>query len=322
MRGLHFDGSSARVRRDLPPPEPASGEAVVRVRLAGVCNTDLEILKGYVPFTGILGHEFVGTVDAAPGREDLVGERVVGEINAACGDCGACRSGMPRHCPTRTVLGIAGRDGCLADLCALPAGNLHRVPDTVPDEAAVFTEPLAAALRITEQIAFKGHERVLVMGDGKLGLLCAMVLRSRVGSLVLAGRHEEKLAVAARAGVATALAAELDQESDATGFDVVVEATGSAGGLARALSRVRPLGTVVLKSTVAGETTAPLSQAVVDEVTILGSRCGPFEPALRALAEGTVNPRPLVTARFSLDEAEEALRRAAEPDALKVLVEP
>ncbi len=356
MRGLHFDGSSVRFRCDLPLPEPGRGEARVRVRLAGVCNTDLEIIKGYLPFKGVLGHEFVGVVDAAPGREDVLGARVVGEINAACGNCGACRRGMPRHCPSRTVLGIAGRDGCLADFCLLPVENLHRVPDGVSDEAAVFTEPLAAAFRIPEQLALRGDERVLVLGDGKLGLLCAMVLRPRVGDLVVAGRHDGKLAIARAAGARAVLippggiAAEADLHQDRSalgqasrpalyagwlggwearqrrtvvigGFDVVVEATGSGGGLREALARVRPLGTVVLKSTVAGETTAPLSSAVVNEVTIVGSRCGPFEPALQALAEGSIDPRPLVAARYPLECAEEAVKRAAEPGALKVLVD-
>jgi len=318
MRGLHFDGNAARLRDDLPLPEPGANEARVRVRLAGVCNTDLEILGGYVPFRGVLGHEFVGTVDLAPGRGDLEGARVVGEINCACGECRSCLRGEARHCPDRTVLGIADRDGCLAEFCVLPAGNLHRVPEGVPDAAAVFTEPLAAALRITEQIAFRGDEKALVLGDGKLGILCAMALRNKVGELVLAGRHAGKLAVARARGIVTVMSDGLEQSN----FDVVVEATGSVGGLAGALSRVRPLGTVVLKSTVAGETTAPLSAAVVNEVTIVGSRCGPFAPALESLADGSVDPRPLITARYPLDDAERALVHAAEPDALKILVEP
>ena len=176
MRGLHFDGSSARLRSGLPEPVPPEGEALVRVRLAGICSTDLEILRGYVPFRGVLGHELVGTVESAPGSDNLVGARVVGEIGAACGGCAACLRGGGRHCAGRTVLGIAGRDGCIADLCLLPVRNLHRVPEALPDERAVFTEPLAAALRIAGQVAFRGGERVLVVGDGKLGLLVAMAL--------------------------------------------------------------------------------------------------------------------------------------------------
>jgi len=317
MRGLRFDGSSARLVPDIPEPVPPEEEALVRVSLAGVCNTDLEILRGYVPFRGILGHEFVGTVESAPGRETLVGERVVGEINATCGECEACLAGKGRHCSARTVLGISGRDGCIAEFCVLPVRNLHKVPPSVPDEAAVFVEPLAAAFRIREQIAFDGSERVLVMGDGKLGLLTAMALVGLAGEVVVSGRHEEKLAIAADAGARTVTADELDE----SGFDMVVEATGNPLALAEGLARVRPLGTVVLKSTVAGETTAPLSVAVVNEVTIVGSRCGPFAPALRALESGDVDLSPLVTARYPLDEAEAALARAADPDALKVLVD-
>jgi len=317
MRGLRFDGSSARLVPDIPVPVPPKGEALVRVSLAGICNTDLEILRGYVPFRGVLGHEFVGTVESAPGHEDLVGERVVGEINATCGECAACLAGRGHHCAARTVLGISGRDGCIAEFCVLPVRNLHPVPPSVPDEAAVFVEPLAAAFRIPEQIAFDGSERVLVMGDGKLGLLTAMALVGLAGKVVVSGRHEEKLAIAADAGARTFMAEELDE----AGFDIVVEATGSPFGLAEALARVRPLGTVVLKSTVAGETTAPLSVAVVNEVTIVGSRCGPFEPALHALESGDVDPSPLVKACYPLAEAEAALARAAEPGVLKVLID-
>ncbi len=317
MRGLHFDGTRARLRADLPDPSPTEGEALVRVRLAGVCNTDLEILKGYVPFRGVLGHEFVGTVEAAPGCDDFVGERVVGEINASCGDCPECLKGEGRHCASRTVLGIAGRGGCIAEMCVLPVRNLHRVPPSVPDEAAVFAEPLAAAFRIPEQLDFTGRERVLVMGDGKLGLLVAMVLRGAAGEVTVSGRSVAKLAIAEAAGARTVVADDLDE----TGFDIVVDATGSASGLAEAIARVRPLGTVVLKSTVGGDTTAPLSAAVVNEITIVGSRCGPFAPALRAIESGEVDPAPLVTARYPMADAEAALARAAEPDALKVLIE-
>jgi threonine dehydrogenase-like Zn-dependent dehydrogenase len=317
MRGLRFDGERARLIADLPDPVPPEGEALVRVRLAGVCNTDLEILRGYVPFRGVLGHEFVGTVESAPGHDNLVGERVVGDINATCGECAACLRGEGHHCAERTVLGIIGRDGCIAEICILPVRNLHRVPPSVSDEAAVFAEPLAAAFRIPEQISFEGHERVLVMGDGKLGLLIAMALTGIAGEVVVSGRHEGKLAIASAAGARTVMANALTE----TGFDIVVDATGNASGLAEALARVRPLGVVVLKSTVAGETTASLSGAVVNEVTIIGSRCGPFAPALAALESGAVDPAPLVTARYPLAEAEAALARAANADALKVLID-
>jgi threonine dehydrogenase-like Zn-dependent dehydrogenase len=318
LRALHFDGVP-RLREDLPLPEPGPGEARLKVRLAGICRTDVEITRGYVPFTGVLGHEFVATVDSALGGQGLEGRRVVGEINCPCGECDLCRRGEEgrRHCPRRTVLGIEGRDGCLAEYCCLPIGNLHRVPDAVPDESAVFAEPLAAALRIAEQVDLRGDERALVLGDGKLGLLCAMVLAGRAGELVIAGRHEEKLSIA-RAGGARAVVAD---ELDDSGFDLVVEATGRAEGVRLALARARPLGTVVLKSTVAGEQSFPLAAAVVNEVTLVGSRCGPFGPALEALTEGSIDPRPMISARYPLEEAEKALRRAAEPGVLKVLVE-
>jgi len=291
------------------------------VSLAGVCTTDLEIVKGYVPFTGVLGHEFIGVVDAAPGRDDLEGTRVVGEINAVCGSCDACASGRPRHCQARTVLGIQDRDGCLAEYTTLPVANLHVVPDSVSDEAAVFVEPLAAAFRIGEQLDLRRFASVLVMGDGKLGLLVAMALRSSCAGgadVLLSGRHDEKLAVAAGAGVTTVRADALAR----VGFDLVVECTGRSGGLTEALSRVRPMGTIVLKSTVAGDTTAPLSAGVVNEVTIVGSRCGPFAPALAALADGSVDPTPLITGRVGLSEGDRALARAREPGALKILVDP
>jgi threonine dehydrogenase-like Zn-dependent dehydrogenase len=320
VRGLSYDPDTpgtVSLRSDLSIPEPISGEARIRVRLAGICRTDIEILRGYVPFRGILGHEFVGVVDAAPENVDLLGTRVVGEINAVCGACCACRAGRAHHCEARTVLGIAGRDGCLAEYLTLPVANLHRVPECVPDEAAVFVEPIAAACRILEQRPFRGDERVLVMGEGKLGLLVAMVLARHAKELVLSGRHAEKLAIAERAGIHTVV-------SDAprsTGFDVVVECTGRPGGLTEALSRVRPMGTVVLKSTVAGDTTAPMSAAVVNEVLVLGSRCGPFPPAIEALERGTVDPTPLISDRFVLADAVAAIERAGEPGALKVLVE-
>ncbi len=225
-----------------------------------------------------------------------------------------------RRCPHRTLLGIAGRHGCLADYCLLPARNLHEVPDRVPDEAAVFTEPLAAAFRIVEQVTLTGETKALVLGDGKLGLLAAMVLAPRAGEIAIAGRHEEKLAIAERAGIRAVKSEALDPEKNA--FDVVVDATGRPEGARQALAHVRPLGTLVIKSTVAGDTPLPLSAAVVNEVTIVGSRCGPFEPALKALADGEIDPTPLIAARYSLDDAEEALARAAEPGTLKVLAEP
>jgi threonine dehydrogenase-like Zn-dependent dehydrogenase len=316
VRALVFDGSVARVV-DVREPEPLPGEAVVRVALAGVCNTDLEIVRGYMGFRGTLGHELVGVVEAHP-DPSWVGARVTAEINLACGACPLCARGLGRHCPTRTVLGILDKDGCFAEKVTLPAANLHRVPDGVPDGAAVFAEPLAAAFEIVEQVHVDPSARVLVLGDGKLGLLCALVLAEGCADVTLAGRHEAKLAHARARGVrATNVEALASQK-----FDVVVEATGHAEGLALALSRVRPRGTIVLKSTFAGAPTVDTAKLVIDEIHLVGSRCGPFSPALRALATKRIDPTPLVSDTFSLADGVLALERARTPGVLKVLIRP
>jgi threonine dehydrogenase-like Zn-dependent dehydrogenase len=311
MRALRWDGSRLSVARDVPDPVPAPGEALVRVHLAGICRTDLEIRRGYLGFRGTLGHEWVGQVVNAPDPE-LVGRRVVGEINFACGACPTCRAGLRRHCPTRRVLGIVGADGAFADLLVVPAANLHPVPDSVPDAAAVFTEPLGAAFEILEQLPVAGL-RAVVLGDGKLGLLVAQVLRAAGADTLLAGHHPEKLERARRLGLAAG--------SPAPGADLVVDATGAPGGLAAALGLVRPRGTIVLKTTVASEHRLDLSPTVIDEVTIVGSRCGPFAPALAALATTSVSVAPLVDAVYPLNDGVEAFAGAATPGTLKVLLE-
>lgn len=313
MKALRFDGTLAV--RDVEPPVARPGEALVRVKLAGICNTDIEIARGYMGFHGTLGHELLGVVEAAPERA-LVGKRVTGEINLACGACDACRRGLGRHCPTRTVLGILGKDGCLAEHVTLPVENLHVVPDGVPDAAAAFVEPLAAAFEILEQVHVDPSARVLVLGDGKLGLLATMVLRETGCDLTLAGKHERKLAIARALGVRTSTPDALD----ARGFDLVVEATGAEAGLAYALDRIRPRGTLVLKSTFHGTPRVPTAKIVIDEIHVVGSRCGPFAPAVRALAEGRVDPTPLVDATFPLVDAISAFERAQAPGVLKVLV--
>ena len=287
----------------------------MRVHQAGICNTDLELVRGYYPYTGILGHEFVGTV--AQGPEPLRGRRVVGEINAVCGSCGACRAGRRTHCERRTVLGIVGRHGAFAEYLTLPADNLHAVPDEVSTDAATFTEPLAAALEIQEQVPLHPGDRVLVVGDGKLGQLIAQTLSLAPCDLLVVGRHPSKLALLARRGVRTGGPDTLDPGA----FDVVVECTGNRDGLAAALSAVRPRGTLVLKSTYAGAVTLEASRIVVNELTLVGSRCGPFAPALRLLAERRVEVEPLIHARYPLREGLAAFEHAARPGVLKVVLE-
>ena len=307
--GLSFDPA-------YPDPEPMPGEALVRVTLAGICNTDLELIKGYLGFRGVLGHEFVGIVEASPDPV-LLGQRVVGEINAYCGECPTCLAGRPTHCPHSTTLGISGRDGAFADFLTLPAHLLHLVPETIPDRSAVFTEPLAAALQIPEQVALRPTDRVVVLGDGKLGLLVAQVLALSGCHLLAVGRHDSKLDILRRRGIAVRLAGYALSAGEA---DIVVECTGSSGGFAAARHLLRPRGTLVLKSTYHGLTSVDLSSLVVDEIAVVGSRCGPFAPALRLLAAGLVDVEPFVDAVYPLDEGLAAFQRAATPGILKVLL--
>lgn len=287
--------------------------------LSGICNTDLEIARGYAGFRGTVGHEFVGVVDD-PGDGALPrGTRVVGEINAGCGTCARCRTGDSRHCPTRTVLGIVGRDGAHADVLRLPARNLLRVPDAVTDAAAVFVEPLAAACGVLERCPIEPGERVAVIGDGKLGLLCAAVIHAAGHAPLLVGKHAAKLAIAAARGIETEAADSV--RSRGRVFDVVVEASGTAAGFESALDLLRPQGRLVLKSTFAGTTPIDAARLVVEEIRVIGSRCGRFAPALALLERGAVDVAPLVTDVMSLDRAEAAMQRAAAPGVLKLLLE-
>jgi threonine dehydrogenase-like Zn-dependent dehydrogenase len=319
MRALLCD-NGLRYDPAHPDPVPPPGEALIRVRLAGICNTDLELVRGYLGFRGVLGHEFVGEVVQASDAAWL-GRRVVGDINAACRSqrCEACNAGRHTHCPNRTTLGIAGRDGAFADYLVLPLANLFTVPDHVPDELAVFTEPLAAACEIPEQIKIAPTDRVVVLGDGKLGLLVAAVLRLTGAELTLVGRNRNKLAIAEGWGVPVRLA---DVTLPAQAADVVVECTGSPQGFDSARRLLRPRGTLVLKSTYHGALSVDMSGLVVDEITLLGSRCGPFAPALRLLAAGLVDPRGLISETFALNQAAAAFAHAAEPGVLKVLLAP
>jgi threonine dehydrogenase-like Zn-dependent dehydrogenase len=316
MRALLLD-NGLQILGDYPTPEPAPGEALVRVRMAGICNTDLELAAGYRQFRGVPGHEFVGEIERAPGAETWEGRRVVGEINAACGECPTCRAGRPTHCPHRTTLGIAGRGGAFAEYLTLPVRNLHPVPASIPDEIAVFTEPLAAACEILEQVHVRPTDRAVVLGDGKLGLLCAQVLALTGCDLTAIGHHAEKLNILAQRGIRTTL----DGDSLAGSADLVVEATGHAGGYAAARRLVRPRGTIVLKSTYHGSIDADLTAVAVDEVTLVGSRCGPFGPALRLLEQRLVDVIQLIQARYPLVDAVAAFEHAARPGTLKVLVD-
>ncbi len=315
MLALWLENQKLELRDDLETPHPARDESRIRVRCAGICNTDLELLRGYYPFTGIPGHEFVGEVEQGP--PELLGRRVVGEINAVCGECTTCRAGRPTHCERRSVLGIVGRHGAFAEYLTLPSANLHLVPDGIPDEVAVFTEPLAAALEIQQQIEIAPDDRVLVAGDGKLGQLIARTLVPTGCELQVVGRRPEKLALLERVGIRCVDGDEIEQRS----FDVAIECTGNPDGFDLARRALRPRGTLVLKSTYAEKLTVDAAALVVDEITLLGSRCGPFGPALQMLSEGTLDPRVLVHGRYPLKHAVAAFERAKEPGALKILVD-
>jgi threonine dehydrogenase-like Zn-dependent dehydrogenase len=322
MRALFIDGPGVIQLRDAPEPAWPPGEAIVSLRLAGICNTDLELAKGYLGFTGIPGHEFVGLVTEGPER--IKGRRVVGEINAACGNCEMCRVGLGRHCATRSVLGICNRPGAFAERLSLPVENVFTVPDQVSDEEAVFTEPVAAALEILEQVHLPPGEKVLVLGDGKLGLLVAQVLLLQGCRVHVNGRYEKKLSLARRWGATTRVAV-ADERVDAMRdrYPFVVEATGSANGFREALASVRPRGTLILKSTYAPEQIPLLDAAnvVVDEITLVGSRCGRFGPALRLLAQGKLDVRCLIDHRKPFEQAEDAFKLAAQRGTLKVLLQ-
>ena len=320
MKAVVFGGqpeghNQLRLAVDYVDPEPPPGEVRVRTTLAGICNTDLEIVRGYAGFQGVLGHEFVGVVDQAENPQ-LIGRRVVGEINASCGVCETCRAGRPTHCPNRTALGIRGRDGALAELFCLPEENLHLVPAGMPDEVAVFVEPLAAACQVLAQVHVQPTDRVVVLGDGKLGLLIAQVLALTGCDLLVVGRHPEKLAILAARGIPSQVG-----EQGLTGSaDMVVECTGRAEGFQTARRLVRPRGTWVLKSSYHGLVQTDLSGVVVDEIQIVGSRCGPTPAALRLLAQGLIDVASLIEAEYPLDQAMAALEHAGRRGALKVLV--
>lgn len=316
MKAAYFDGQKMTFDENYPEPDP--GETLVRISLAGICGTDLEIMQGYMRYEGILGHEFVGTVEKSD-NSDLVGKRVVGEINAGCCKCDSCQNGMERHCPNRTVLGILGRNGAFAEFLSLPEKNLHVIPDSISDEQAVFVEPLAAAFEIGEQVTLQPQWGVAVVGDGRLAQLIIQVLKLKCSNITCFGRHKNKLQSLVNGG--TKIKVGIDA-SDEHSFDLVVDATGSNSGFTDAMRLIRPRGTVVLKSTVASKENLDLAPAIINEVTLVGSRCGLFRPAIDALASGTVSVDSMIDSVFALENFSDAIEHAKKPDTLKVFLKP
>ncbi|MEX2264911.1 MAG: alcohol dehydrogenase catalytic domain-containing protein [Bryobacteraceae bacterium] len=315
MLSVHLEQGRVQLRK-ASKPRRNDGHALIRLLYGGICNTDLELQRGYYGFSGTPGHEFVGRVEEA-GDAKLIGKRVVGEINLNCGKCGWCRRGLGRHCPTRTVLGIVRQPGAFRELFTLPERNLHLVPDSISNEAAVFTEPLAAACEILDQTKIPRGSEVAVLGDGKLGLLVAQALHAHGLRVLQFGRHRDKLRLAEAAGVSTEIAGDRYPRA---AFDWVVEATGSPKGLQQAVAMVRPRGTVILKSTVHGTVPLDTAPAIVNEITLIGSRCGRFEPALDLLRRGRVKVENMISDSYPLADAPKAFRRAAQKGVLKVLL--
>ena len=318
MKGLWLEQQQLQLKTDLSIPKITSGEALVKVVQAGICNTDLELLRGYYPYTGIIGHEFVGVVESVsePSAKNLVNKRIVGEINSACGQCRFCQQGVPNHCEQRTVLGIVNRNGAFAEYLSLPIENLHPLPDNVSDDAATFIEPLAAALEIQEQIALTPETQVLVVGDGKLGQLVAQTIALTGCDLTVVGRHRDKLAKLEQRGIKTGFA----DIAKASSFDVAVECTGNPDGFSLALQGLRPRGKLILKSTYAGKLSIDASIIVVNEITVIGSRCGPFAKAIDLLAGDRVDVSCLIEKHYPLEDGLAAFKHAQRRGVLKVLL--
>ncbi|MBC8502218.1 MAG: alcohol dehydrogenase catalytic domain-containing protein [Nitrosopumilus sp.] len=316
MKATFFDGK--QMIFDNNYPDPKFNETLVQVNLAGICGTDLEILDGYMKYTGILGHEFVGTVIKS-NNPDLISKRVVGEINAGCTKCDFCIRGMDRHCPSRTVLGILKRDGAFAEFLSLPEKNLHIIPDSISDEQAVFVEPLAAAFEINEQISLKPEWNVAVVGDGRLAQLIIQVIKLTCSNITCFGKHQNKLEGLIQSGIKIKIGIE---STDEQLFDLVVEATGSNSGFTDTMKLVKPRGTVVLKSTIASRENLDLTSTIINEITLIGSRCGLFKPAIDALATGVISVNSMIDSTFSLDRFEDAIIHAKKPNTLKVFLKP
>jgi len=316
MKATYFDGKQIILDENFPDPQ--SDETLVRVNLAGICGTDLEILDGYMEYTGILGHEFVGTVEKSR-NPTMVGKRVVGEINAGCGKCDSCMSGMQRHCPSRTVLGILKRDGAFAEFLSLPEKNLHVIPDSISNEQAVFVEPLAAAFEIKEQVSLKPEWNVAVVGDGRLAQLIIQVIKLTCSNITCFGKHESKLEGLVQSGIKIKIGIE---STDEKLFDLVVEATGSNSGFVDTMKLVKPRGIVILKSTIASRENLDLTPTIINEITLIGSRCGLFKPAIDALASGIISVNSMIDSTFPLEKFEDAIVHAKKPNTLKVFLKP
>ena len=316
MKATFFDGKQMIFDKNYPNPK--FDETLVRVSLAGICGTDLEILDGYMKYIGILGHEFVGVVEKST-NSDIIGKRVVGEINAGCGNCNSCIKGMERHCPSRTVLGILKRNGAFAEFLSLPEKNLHVIPDTISDEQAVFVEPLAAAFEINEQVSLKPEWNVAVVGDGRLAQLIIQVIKLTCSNITCFGKHEKKLEGLVQSGIKIKLGIE---STDEQLFDLVIEATGSNSGFTDTMKLVKPRGTVVLKSTIASRENLDLTPTIINEITLIGSRCGLFKPAIDALETRKISVDSMIDSVFPLEKFEDAINHAKKPDTLKVFLKP
>jgi len=316
LKALRFDGKNLNYIKDYPKPQ--TGEALVKVSMAGICGTDLEILQGYMSYEGVLGHEFVGVVVESKNK-DLIGKRVVGEINVGCEKCDSCKKGMQRHCPNRSVLGILNRDGAFAEFLSLPEKNLHVIPDSITDKQAVFVEPIAAAFEIKEQVLLKPDWHVAIVGDGRLSQLIISVLKTSCSDITCFGRHQNKLDRLEKLGIKTKIGIEPVEEFS---YDLVVEATGSNSGFLDSMKLVKPKGTVILKSTIASKENLDLTPAVVNEITLVGSRCGPFRPAINALVSGMISVDGLIDSEYPLEKFNEAFDKAKNSKTLKVVLKP
>lgn len=320
MKALVFD-NTLKLDKNYPNPIVKNNEVLIKTSMVGICNTDYEITKGYMGYKGVLGHEFVGVVAEVGASVDknLIGKRVVGEINCACNNCSYCHQNLQRHCPNRQTLGIWQKDGCFSEYFTLPVENVLPISDNIDDITATFTEPLAATYEIIEQIHFKPTDKVAILGDGKLGLCISLMFSAMNIDFIHIGKHEEKLAISAKNGAKTMLLDEI-KESDKKSFDVVIEATGSTGGFETSASLVKPRGILVLKSTIVAREGLNLASIVVDEITIQGSRCGQFKPVLRLLENKKIDVTPLVSAIYELDDFERAFEENSKKGTLKVLV--